>query len=587
MNEFTTSMPEDFDARPNNAHISSDAYAMSAPVCIWRMLGLVGSFAGVVTLAVIFGVLGFLCAIFIPVIALAGLGVILNLPSNFFIFTSHDAEFLPFIISVLIALSILRGCLRYLEQLCNHYIAFKLLAVLRDKVFGVMRTLAPAKLSSSQAGNLISLITSDIELLEVFYAHTISPVLIASITSIIMVICAGILHPWCAFVALVSYVIVGLVVPVWIYSYMGNIGLQVREKAGDLTNCVLENLRGLAVVLQFSAIEARLERMITQSKQLLEHQKVVSDKAGLSFAVAGVLIMLLSLVQLCVCAVLVQQGSMLPLDGVIASVLLFSSFGPVVALANLGTSLQGTLASGKRVLSLLAEKPALRDVEQGVKLRPTSASVQQVQFSYPNTNECVLRDVSLEIPAGKIVGIAGKSGSGKSSLCRLLMRFWDVSQGRILLSDVPIDTIETRSLRAGQALVEQDTYIFHMSIKDNVLIARENASREDVQEACKRASLHDFIMSLPQGYDTQVSELGASLSGGQRQRLGLARAFLHDSSFLLLDEPTSNLDSLNEAVILSSLRSLAGKRTVVLISHRASTMNSADVHYTLDCGRVS
>ena len=216
-----------------------------------------------------------MCAIFIPVIALAGLGVILNLPSNFFIFTSHDAEFLPFIISVLIALSILRGCLRYLEQLCNHYIAFKLLAVLRDKVFGVMRTLAPAKLSSSQAGNLISLITSDIELLEVFYAHTISPVLIASITSIIMVICAGILHPWCAFVALVSYVIVGLVVPVWIYSYMGNIGLQVREKAGDLTNCVLENLRGLAVVLQFSAIEARLERMITQSKQLLEHQKVV------------------------------------------------------------------------------------------------------------------------------------------------------------------------------------------------------------------------------------------------------------------------------------------------------------------------
>ena len=236
---------------------------------------------------------------------------------------------------------------------------------------------------------------------------------------------------------------------------------------------------------------------------------------------------------------------------------------------------------------MLAEKPALRDVEQGVKLRPTSASVQQVHFSYPGTNECVLRDVSLEIPAGKIVGIAGKSGSGKSSLCRLLMRFWDVSQGRILLSDVPIDTIETRSLRAGQALVEQDTYIFHTSIKDNVLIARGDASFEDVQEACKRASLHDFIMSLPQGYDTQVSELGSSLSGGQRQRLGLARAFLHDSSFLLLDEPTSNLDSLNEAVILSSLRSLAGKRTVVLISHRASTMNSADVHYTLDCGRVS
>ena len=282
---------------------------------------------------------------------------------------------------------------------------------------------------------------------------------------------------------------------------------------------------------------------------------------------------------------LVASGEM-TVDGMaIATVAVMGSFGPFVALANLGTTLQGTIASGARILAILDEEPAVAEVTDGEDIEFSGASAHGVGFSYDG--EEVLDNVSLEVPQGKVVGIEGKSGSGKSTLCRLFMRFWDVDRGSIALSGTRVDAINTRSLRASEGLVEQDTFLFHDSIRDNLLVARPDATQEQIEAACRAASVHDFIEGLPKGYDTMVGELGDTLSGGERQRLGLARAFLHDAPFLILDEPTSNLDSLNEGVVLRSIARLHGSRTVLLVSHRPSTMAVADQTYSMDSGRVS
>lgn len=544
-----------------------------------RMLGLARPMAGTIALAVLFGIVGHLCATFIPVLAVAaGLsaaGVIAH-PSGLT---------LTSVIAVLVAMSIVRGVLHYIEQTCNHYIAFKLLASIRDRVFASLRRLAPAKLAGADKGSLISTITADVELLEVFYAHTISPICIAVGTSVVMIVFMGSLNPLFGLVGLVAYLVVGALVPVLLSRLTGDTGRRCRELAGDLSGFVLDSLRGLREARQFGAGGRRLEELDSRSRELVRVQGLLNDRSSDGIAITSGLILLFGLGQLVLGALLFQAGSVGAGAVVLATVSILSSFGPTTALAALGVTLQGTIASGARVLAVLDEEPVVPEQEGGCDVEFSGAAAEHVSFSYGG--EQILSDVSAEVPANGIVGITGRSGSGKSTLCRLLMRFWDVDEGRVALSGKDVRDINTSSLREAEALVEQDTHLFHDSILDNLLLARPDATREQVEEACKAASVHDFIMSLPQGYDTMVGELGDTLSGGERQRLGLARAFLHGAPFLLLDEPTSNLDSLNEGAILRSLGEQRASRTVLLISHRASTMGIADEVIEMRSGRVS
>lgn len=542
-----------------------------------RMLGFVKPMVGVMCISVVCGILGFVCATALPVLAAEA---VLSVAGKGSLAWSVGAFG-----GMLVVLAVARGILHYIEQRCNHYIAFKLLAHIRDLVFGALRKLAPAKLSGRNRGELISTITSDIELLEVFYAHTISPVLIAAGMTIVLMVFLANLAPVFALVALCGYILVGVVSPIAVSKASGVGGTQARAVQASLSGYVLDNLRGLAQVIQYGAGDARLSGLDERSRALVDVQRGLKAKGVAGSAVVGVLVVLTAAAQLFIGAPLVAAGAVTPEAYVLAVVTTLSSFGPYVALANLGSTLQQTLASGERVLAILDEKPQVEEVEVGKEPAFTGAAAESVSFSY--ADEEVLHDVCLEIPKGRIVGISGRSGSGKSTFCRLLMRFWDVDEGRISIGPNDIRRVGTAHLRSLEAFVEQDTVLFHDSIRENLLIAKPDATDAEVRHACEQASILGFIESLPEGFDTEVGELGDTLSGGERQRLGLARAFLHDAPFVLLDEPTSNLDALNEGAVLKALDEQRGKRTVLLISHRPSTLAIADEVILLDQGRVS
>ncbi len=541
-----------------------------------KLVGLVKPLTGFMVLAITMGVVGNLCATFITI--LGGFAV-----------TSWMGFALPVslgvLFTILVVMALLRGVLRYGEQACNHFIAFKLLALIRDKVFGALRTLAPAKLEGRDKGDLIAVITSDIELLEVFYAHTVSPILIAAIFSVIMCLFIGSYHWMLGLLALAAYLVVGILVPITISKCSGSKGLEYRKKAGDLSGFVLDSLRGLDETIQYRQGEARMEEMDRRSKALVENDGELKQKAAKGSASVGSLLMFFDFAMLFLAALLFQKGLVEANGVLIPTIALMSSFGPVVALANLGGTLQYTFAAGNRVLDILEETPVTEEISGKEPTQFQGASIQNVSFAYEEQD--VLRDFSVEIPKGKILGIVGRSGSGKSTLLKLLMRFWEADQGRVEISGRNVSQINTTDLRDMESFVTQQTHLFKDTILNNLLIAKADATREEVEAACRKASVHDFIMGLPQGYDTQVGELGDTLSGGERQRLGLARAFLHDAPFLLLDEPTSNLDSLNEAVILRSLHQERKDKTVVLVSHRKSTMTIADQVCSVENGRVS
>lgn len=542
-----------------------------------RLLGMVRPLAGWMVFAIACGVAGHLCAIWLPLTAVRN---VMAVATN-----SSGVRIAP-MAGVLLGLAVARGILHYLEQRTNHYIAFRLLAHVRDLVFGALRHLAPAKLAGADRGSLISTITADVELLEVFFAHTISPVAIALVTSLVMVAYQARLNAASALLAAAAYLCIGVVVPLATSHLSGSRGRQARDDAAQLSSFVLDSLRGLSEVLQFDAGTRRLDELDRQSEELSGVQAGLRAQAGTSGALTTLLIMGFSAANLLLCCNQVGAGARAPEAAVLSCAALVSSFGPVTALASLGATLQGTLAAGARVLDIIDEKPLVAEVEQGEDPQTfTGMDVQDVGFSYDT--ERILEDVSLEVRPGTIVGISGKSGSGKSTLLRLMMRFWDVDEGAIALSGADLRSVQTSSLRRAEALVEQDTHLFHDSIRDNLLIARPEATQGELERACRAASIHDFIQTLPQGYDTMVGELGDTLSGGERQRLGLARAFLHDAPLLLLDEPTSNLDALNEGVILQSLEAQRGHRSVVLVSHRASTMGIADKRLSMDAGRMS
>lgn len=544
---------------------------------IWRMLGLVRPLSGFMVISVLCGVAGFCCATFLPVLAVwEACSIVLR---------QEPPLSLGVCLGTLVLMALLRGILRYAEQICNHYIAFKLLAHIRSEVFASLRRLAPARLSGVDRGSLISTLTSDIELLEVFFAHTISPVCIAALMLVVMVAFTGSFAWQLGLVMLAAQLVVGAVVPIMVFRVSGNGGRVVRDRAAGLSTFVLDGLRGLTEVLQFDVGASRLRTLDERSRRLAGAQRTVSAVGSTGSAAADAAIAAFSLAELLVGVNLHMAGVVDASAVAISAAAMLGSFGPAVALASLGSTLQGTLAAAHRVIDVLEEEPVVEEVSEGDTISFGGAAAKNASFSYGRKR--ILDNVTVEIPKGSIVGIAGKSGSGKSTLCRLMMRFWDVDRGQISISDQRIDTIRTDNLRDMEALVEQDTYLFHQSIRDNLLIAKPHAIQSELDAACRAASVYDFIMGLPEGYDAEVGELGDTLSGGERQRLGLARAFLHDAPLLILDEPTSNLDSLNEGIILCSLDRQRRKRTVLLVSHRASTMAVADRVYSMDSGRVS
>ena len=541
-----------------------------------RLIGLVKPLAVYMIIAIIMGLIGNLCATFITIfggyaiVSAVGGTVPLSLVALFI---------------CVVAFAVLRGVLRYAEQSCNHFIAFKLLALIRDKVFKALRTLCPAKLEGRDKGDLISVITSDIELLEVFYAHTVSPAAIWLLFTVIMSVFIGSYNYVSGLIALSAYIIVGIVVPVVISKLSGDSGIKFRTKSGELSSFVLESLRGLSETIQYGAGKNRLEKMNSLTDNLSCEEARMKRMIGRNMAVTNSIILIFDLAML-FCGVALYNSGTIGFDGVlITTIALFSSFGPSVALANLGSTLQNTFAAGNRVLDILDEKPSVAEITGCEHTEFGDVSVSNVSFSYGG--ETILQNISLTVPANKVVGIVGKSGSGKSTLLKLMMRFWNVIKGDISVKDRSITDINTAELRDMESYVTQETHLFHDSIKSKLKIAKLDAADEEIITACKKASVHDFIMTLPQGYDTPVGELGDTLSGGERQRIGLARAFLHDAPLMLLDEPTSNLDSLNEAVILRSLGEESKDKTVVLVSHRESTMRIADTVYSVENGRMS
>lgn len=541
-----------------------------------RLIGLVKPLTGFMLLAILMGLIGHLCAAFITI--LGGYAVLDALGCA--VPVSMTAAF---ICAGVFAL--LRGLLRYAEQACNHFIAFKLLALIRDKVFQALRKLCPAKLEGRDKGDLISVITSDIELLEVFYAHTISPVAIACLFTIVLCLFIGSYHWVLGLLALAAYIAVGVAIPLVTSKRSGDDGMKFRSRSGDLSSFVLDSLRGLPEIVQYGVGKARLAEMDARTDALAGDEARMKRTAGRNAAVTNTVVLLFDLAMLFCAAALYQSGAV-GFDGALIPLLaLMSSFGPVIALANLGSTLQNTFAAGNRVLDILDETPVVEETVDQPEIAFSGAAAEHVTFSYGQ--ETILSDVSVNIPSNAIVGIVGRSGSGKSTLLKLLMRFWNVQQGSVTLSDTPIARINTANLRDMESFVTQETHLFHDSIANNLRIAKLDATQAEIETACQKASVHDFILSLPDGYDTPVGELGDTLSGGERQRLGLARAFLHDAPFLLLDEPTSNLDSLNEAVILKSLREARAGKTVVLVSHRESTMRIADNVYSVENGRMS
>lgn len=481
--------------------------------------------------------------------------------------------------------AVLRGILRYAEQSCNHFIAFKLLALIRDEVFQSLRKLTPAKLEGKDKGNLITVITSDIELLEVFYAHTISPTAIAVLYTILLCLFIGQFHVILGILALLAYLAVGVLIPLAVSKAGGDDGMRFRTKSGELGSFVLDSLRGLSETLQYGQGQERMRQMNHRTDELSKEEERMKRTTGRNMAITGMTILISDLLMLFVSSMLYQRGT-LGFDGVlISTVALMSSFGPVTALANLGSTLQNTFAAGNRVLDILEEEPMVKEINGQKEIAFHGAKAEHVTFSYGQ--ETILKDVSTDIKENSVVGIIGKSGSGKSTLLKLLMRFWDVQEGSVSISGTGVNQINTSNLRDMESFVTQETCLFHDSVAANLRIAKLDATQEELEAACKKASIHEFIKKLPQGYETQVGELGDTLSGGERQRLGLARAFLHDAPFMLLDEPTSNLDSLNEAVILKSLEEERNGKTVVLVSHRESTMQIADVVYSVERGRMS
>ncbi len=536
---------------------------------------LLGSLSYIMILAVINGSVGFVCAMGVTVFGAVGVAKALG---------EAIALSYGWIIGLTIGCGVLRGILRYFEQYSNHYIAFRLLAVLRDKIFGALRVLCPAKLESKQKGSIIAMITSDIETLEVFYAHTISPICIAVLVSTAVFLFVGFVSSWyLALVALVGFLTIGIVVPLISSGKLKESGVKYRAEFASFSAYFLDSIKGIKDIVLNNAGEEREKEVNKRSDGLLKETKKMKRNITRAGSAIELTVSVFVLITLAVGILLVKKDVLSLGRMIIGMVTVLSSFGPVIAVGSLPGNLTQTFASGDRVLNLLAEKPAVEAVTNGKNFDYENLDVKDLSFSYDGQTE-VLKDIRMHAEKGEIIGIVGESGCGKSTFLKLLLRFWERSGGEINYDDIDIDKINTNSLLKNVTMVSQSTYLFEETIEDNLRIAKPDATREEIENACKMASIHDFIMTLPDGYKTQVGALGDNLSAGEKQRIGLARAFLRGSELILLDEPTSNVDSINEGIILKALKEQKNKKSIILVSHRESTMAIADRIYKVDGG---
>lgn len=539
---------------------------------------LLGSLAYIMILAVINGSLGFVCAMGVTVFGAVGVAKALG---------ETIALSYGLIIGLAVGCGVLRGLLRYFEQYSNHYIAFKLLAVLRDKIFGALRTLCPAKLESKQKGSIIAMITSDIETLEVFYAHTISPICIAVIVSTAVFLFVGFVASWyLALVALVGYLTIGIIVPLISSARLKESGVKYRAEFAQFNAYFLDSIKGVKDIVLNNAGEEREKEVNRRSELLLKETKSMKHNTTRAQAATELTVSLFIILTLIVGIVLVHFDVLSVGKMIIGVVAVFGSFGPVIAISALPGNLTQTFASGDRVLNLLQEKPAVEKVTDGADIDYENLNVTDLSFSYDGHTE-VLKDIKMHAEKGEIIGIVGESGCGKSTFLKLLLRFWQKDGGLIAYNGIDVNKINSDNLLDNVTMVSQSTYLFDETIEDNLKIAKPDASRGEIENACRLASVHDFIMTLPDGYQTQVGALGDNLSAGEKQRIGLARAFLKGSELILLDEPTSNVDSINEGIILKALKEQKSKKSIVLVSHRESTMAIADRIYLVDNGRMA
>lgn len=555
--------------KKNNAERAGGAKIMA------RLIVLLGSLAYIMVFAVVNGSLGFISAMGVTLFGAIGIAKALG---------EQIAMSYGLIIGLAVGCGVLRGLLRYAEQYCNHYIAFRLLAVLRDKIFGALRVLCPAKLESKRKGAIIAMITSDIETLEVFYAHTISPICIAAVVSTAVFLFVGFASSWyLALAALVGYFAIGVVLPVISSSLLRSGGVGYRKEFSSFNAYFLDSIKGVKDIVLNNAEKERLAEVDRRSDVLLDYTKKIKRKTATAAGITEIFVSVFIILTLIVGIVLVSAGALSIGKMIIGVVAVFGSFGPVIAISALPGNLTQTFASGDRVLKLLAEKPAVEPVTDGTDMDFRRVETKDLCFGYERDKR-VLNEVCMHAEAGEIVGIVGASGCGKSTLLKLLMRFWEKDSGSIEYDGTDVDRINSDSLTDNVAMVSQSTYLFDESIADNLRIAKCDATDEELKEACRKASVHEFIESLPDGYDTKVGALGDNLSAGEKQRIGLARAFLHDGRLILLDEPTSNVDSINEGMILKALRDCRSDKAIILVSHRESTMAIADRVYKIEKG---
>lgn len=540
------------------------------------LIVLLGSLSYIMLLAIINGTLGFLCAMGVTIFGSIGVAKFLGETINM----SYGL-----IIPLTIGCGVLRGALRYLEQYSNHFIAFKLLAALRDKIFKALRVLAPAKLEGREKGGIISMITSDIETLEVFYAHTISPICIALIVETLVLLYVGFISSfYLSLAALVSYIIIGIILPIISSKLLSDTGVRYRKSFASFNSYYLDSIKGVNDIVLNNAMKVRNKEVNSKSDELLAETKKLKHKSGITEAISYAFVSL-SLIGVLILGLYLSDKNIITIPKMIMGlVAIFGSYGPVIALSALPQNLTQTFASGDRVLDLLEEKPVVREIKDGKNFSFLDLKVNNLSFKYDEAS--VLNNVNLEVKRGQIVALVGPSGCGKSTLLKLLLRFYETNSGDILYNNISINDINTSSLLDNVTLVSQQTYLFDDTIKENIKIAKYDATDEEIIEAAKKASIHEFIESLPDKYDTKVGQLGDNLSAGEKQRIGLARAFLSNAPLILLDEPTSNVDSINEGIILKSLKDQKENKSIILVSHRESTTAIADRIYRIKDGII-
>lgn len=595
----TTSANQPDQTTPANQPEQPNQPDLKPYALIGRLLVQARPLAGLMAAACLTGILGHLAATFLPVFAMVALFSLMGVPV-----WSLGA---PLAFALMVVCVLMRGVMRYVEQYLNHNVAFRLLALLRSKAFAALRRLAPAKLAGHGKGDLISALTTDVELLEIFFAHTISPVVIAVVTTVVCACALAALNPWMALLLVASHLVIGVIVPKYFAAGVHYLGPAIRSQASDLDDIMLDDMRGLGEIIGLGCGAERLARISRDSEQLQSSHDELSRVSGRFAAIGGVLVLVLTVLAAYACMYL---GAFAAFDTATvaaittAFVLFASSFGPTMALAALPASLAQAFAAARRLFALMDEAPAV--VEHGM-VTPEYQGMRcdDVTFAYPNTlDKPVFAGFSLDVPSHGVLGVQGASGRGKSTMLKLLMRYWDPQSGTVSMSGTPLPEVDAHHRRQVQAVMSQETHLFDGTIRDNLLIAlpahdvvalEVKTLEARMRQACSKASVLDFIDALPEGFDTQVGELGDRLSEGERQRIGLARVFLRNASLMLFDEPTSRLDALNEAIILKSIAALArggetvsqadddcaqdaqlSTKAVILVSHRESAMRIAD-----------